>query len=366
MISEETFSKLGRYISDQIGESDNVFVEDGSLGSHRLGEHRVRIITNSPVVGIMGKHLLTKQPPREAYTFENDSTYYCCPTLDADVHTQFGLKSSSFTVVNLDRAVVISGGISSSRALRIGLATVAGGRFINDDIPTLPLSSHIWANEEGKVSLVIDPNNILVRPNSRKNLVAFSGALWNHYGTYRMWDGITHSDLRAVRTRGDLVEKIRGSNNSYVTQRLSNNLPNILDQPTSVIILVRDSTGVLPGVARLTPEAAIAYLNSGYNGNPKDSSPFYLPYPIVQQGPTTDNLFKELLELSNASVYIVNVKRKDGTEFTNAEIDVIIDGTLNGSLQKEKGTDDPVLRCSVIKSVKGVKTSLDPLQYVFH
>lgn len=361
-MSEETFSKLGRYLSDEIGESNSVFVEDGSLGSHRLGEHRVRVITNSPTVNIMAKHLLTRQPLREGYQFDSESTYYSAPHLQISDFKKFGLSSPSFTVVNLDRSIVLSGGVSSSRAFRIGLATVAGGRMINDHIPTLPLASHIWATEEGKVSLVIDPNNILVRPNSRKNLVGFSGAFWNHYGTFRMWDGITHSDLRAVRSRGDLVEKIKDSNNAYVTQRLPNDLPIQMEHPTSVIILVRDSTGVLPGVAKLSADAAIAYLNSGYNGNPKNSSPFYLPYPIVQQEPTTENLFKELLQASKSAVYIVNVKRKDGTEFSNAEIDSIIDATLNGSLDKEAGTEDPVLKCSVIKSVKGVKTPLDPLQ----
>lgn len=360
VISEATFTKLGRFIADEIGYSRNVYVEDGSVGSHRLGEHRVRLITNDANVNLMAKHILNPQPQSLPVDFLFESSYLSLPELPKDVDLQkYGIPTRSFTVVNLDRSVVLSGGVSSTKALKIGLAAVAGGRMLNDEVPTLSLSSHIFVNDNGQVSLVIDPNNILTSPNS-KDIQGFGGAFWNYYGTFRMWNSISHSDLKAKRSRGDIVENIKDTKSAYVTQPLQSH-PLQYPQPSSVVILLRDSTGILPGLAKLTPESATSYLNSGYNGNPQSSSPFYLPYPIVQSSPIAENLFQELLKFSNADSYLINVKRKDGTELNRRDVYSLLNATVDGSLKKAQSVHDPILDCSVIKSVPSVKTPIDPL-----
>lgn len=309
----------------------------------------------------MAKHILNPQPKSLPVDFLYESSYFALPELPENFNPESsGISSRSFTVVNLDRSIVLSGGVSSTKALKIGLAAVSGGRMLNDEIPTLSLASHIYVNENGHVSLVIDPNNILTSPNS-KDIQGFGGAFWNYYGTFRMWNSISHSDLKAKRSRGDIVENIKETKSAFVTQPLQS-YPLQYPQPSSVVILLRDSTGILPGLAKLTPESATSYLNSGYDGNPQSSLPFYLPYPIVQNPPIIETLFQELLQYSNADAYLVNVKRKDGTELNRKDVYTILNATVDGSLKKAKGVDDKTLKCSVIKSVQGVKTPLDPLQ----
>lgn len=323
----------------------------------------MRVITNSPNINLMAKHILNPQPRSLPVDFLYESTYFALPELPEDFSPESsGISSRSFTIVNLDRSIVLSGGVSSSKALKIGLAAVSGGRMLNDEIPSLSLAAHIYVNDNGHVSLVIDPNNILTSPNA-KNIYGFGGAFWNYYGAFRMWNSISHTDLKAKRNRGDIVETIKDTKSTYVTQPLQS-YPIQFPQPSSVVILLRDSTGILPGLAKLTPEAATTYLNSGYNGNPQASSPFYLPYPIVQNSPIMETLFQELLSYSNADAYLLNVKRKDGTELNRKDIYTILNATVDGSLKKTKGEYDKTLNCSVIKSVPEVKTPLDPLQYV--
>jgi ATP-dependent phosphoenolpyruvate carboxykinase len=402
IVPDATFRKLGRAITDHIGESENVFVLDAAVGSHRLGEVNVRVITNSANVNLYLKHMLPRQGRTELTKFQFDWTIYVAPDFKVEDTKSLGLKSTSFAVANLERAILFIAGTTSNQAIKEAIAAAVSSRTLNDTFPSLGLSSASVVSKNGKSALVIDPSNQLGQlqltevpaakapmaraeetakaakgkkkaEETQKSLftaqlsdgvVGLGGAFWNHYGVFRMFGGITHNNEKVPRQRADIVEQIKSNGNivaSHITQPLKD-LPNESPAPSALVFLISDQNALLPQVAKMSLAQASKFLSVGYSGNHESLSPFFQSRPIVAQPGQVDKLFQELATTGNTKAFVVNTKRKDGSSLTSQEIDQIISSATDGSLSSAPSTTDSVFKYEVISQVKGVKGNLDITQ----
>lgn len=402
VVSDATFRKIGRIITDHIGLSENIFVLDAAVGSHRLAEHHVRVISNSANASLYLKHMLPRLPECDPSAFTYDLTVYIAPDLDLSKDlASLGLKSPNFAISHPERGILFIGGTHSNQAIKEAITAAVSSRIMADLIPTLPMNNTQVMAANGKSALVVDPSNILgqvqftaaetkAAPAAKKetkkdtkketkeapaqaqplftagllpNVVGVGGAFWNHYGVFRMFQGITHKNVNVPRQRADIVQKVKQGDavESHITQPLKD-LPNDLPLPSALVFLIRDETSVLPGVAKMTTESAAKFLASGYTGTADGHIPFYQNRPIVTQPGQIDSLFQELVAMNKTDVYLCNVRRKNGTELTAAEINAVIASAMDGSLASAQKTTDKIFNCEVISKVPGVSTSLDSTQ----
>lgn len=413
VVPDATFRKLGRVITDHIGESENVFVLDAAVGSHRLGEVNVRVITNSANVNLYLKHMMPRQGHNDLATFQYEWTVYVAPDLELADLKSLGLKSSSFAIANLERAILFIAGSPSNQAIKEAITAAVSSRSLQDAFPSLGLSSASVVQKNGKSALVIDPSNQLGQlhlsevPAASKStskssapmakaeeaakaskgkkkaeaaaeatqkalftaqlsdgVVGLGGAFWNHYGVFRMFQGITHNNEKVPRQRADLVEQVKSNGKvvaSNITQPLKD-LPNESPAPAALVFLINDQNALLPQVAKMSLAQASKFLSVGYTGIQDNLLPFFQARPIVAQPGQIDKLFQELSATGNTKAFVVNTQRKDGSTLTSEEIDQIIASATDGSLASAPSTTDTVFKYDVISQVKGVKGSLDITQ----
>lgn len=274
--------------------------------------------------------------------------------LPKEALAEFGLKSSSFTIVNPERGLVLIGGTNSYSRVKSALESLAASRTANWSVPSVSLVAAHVVSDGNNSGLVFDPSGILNHPKNSDLVSGYSGAIWNDYGTYRMWGSVTHADAAAPRRLGDVVEK--SDKTSSVTQPLRNQ-PIQYSHPSAVVFLVKDSTGVLPGVGRVAADVAGQLLATGYDGSA--FSPLFAKNGVSEPVGTSARLFAGLVEAQQTPVFVVNTRRRDGAELTHDEVRTVVKAALDGTLAKAKGVADMTLKMAVISQVAGVKTSLD-------
>lgn len=398
--SDATFRKLGRLITDHIGDSENIFMLDAAVGSHRLGEMNVRVLTNSANVNLYLKHMLPRTQGSEPNHFPYDLTVYIAPDLKIADSAALGLKSGQFAISNLERGILFIAGTNSNEAIREAIMSVVTSRMLQDPIPSLGLNASV-VNKNGKVALVVDPANQLGKlqlseikkpaaaqeetaKNSKKSagakkeknsdsaeetlftaslpegVVGLNGTIWNPYGVFRMFQGITHTNEKVPRQRADIVEHIKSKAGKvvHITQPLKD-LPNASPSPTALVFLIADSNALLPGVSKLSAAQASRFFAAGYTGA-ESVSPFYQANSIVSQPGQLDKVFQELA--SGTKIFVVNTSRKDGTSLSQKEIDAIVTAATDGSLDSAKTAQDSIFKFDTISKVPGVNTSLDITQ----
>jgi phosphoenolpyruvate carboxykinase (ATP) len=152
-------------------------------------------------------------------------------------------------------------------------------------------------------------------------------------------------------------------------------IPNIVTEghaghPQNIIMLTADAFGVLPPVAKLTPEQAMYHFLSGYTAKVAGtergvtepqatfSTCFGAPFMVLHPGVYADLLGKKIQE-HNADCWLVNTGWSGGPygegqrmkiKYTRAMIRAI----LNGSLASVETRPDPVFGVGVPVSCPGV------------
>jgi len=151
-------------------------------------------------------------------------------------------------------------------------------------------------------------------------------------------------------------------------------IPGRAGEPSNVVFLTADAFGVLPPIARLTPEQAMYHFLSGYTakvagterGVTEPSATFSACFgaPFLPRHPGVyAEMLGERLRKSGAKVWLVNtgwsgggygVGRRMKLWYTRA----MVTAALDGSLDSADFTDDPVFGLSVPSTVPHVPSEV--------
>eukprot|EP01124_Arcella_intermedia_P019371 TRINITY_DN26684_c0_g1_i1.p1 TRINITY_DN26684_c0_g1~~TRINITY_DN26684_c0_g1_i1.p1 ORF type:complete len:541 (+),score=99.30 TRINITY_DN26684_c0_g1_i1:60-1682(+) len=366
-----------------LAEGANVYVTDGSVGSHRYANGTVRIISSDPNASLFLKHTLSKVSG-DIFSFRHQFTVLHAPDFvpnDAKsesgavffllegseaikkhpVNSIFELTQQEIDMApTTEGAVMILYGQISNLSLKSVMTTMAD--YIHLREGSLPLEASLVADGKGKSSLVFDPTGVLLENRVSSDLFACGNVVLRDNTVYRAFDGVTHKNTKAARSRGDVVDTVAGT--QFVTQPLERfsavaqglHAP----KPESIVFVVRDPTGVVPPFGRIKSSAALALWKAGWDGK-EQRAPFYANRQgFAKQLGELAGRFEKFLEEAKPAVYVINTQGKEGS-LTTQDVDNIIKSTLDGSAKNAAVSPVKGLEIGAISKVEKVATeALNP------
>ncbi|GAM09160.1 phosphoenolpyruvate carboxykinase [Geobacter sp. OR-1] len=272
----------------------DLFVQDcfaGASPEHRLP---VRIITERAWHSLFARNMFIRAAPEELVNHKPEFTVIDMPNFHA-IPSIDGTNTETFIIVNFARKVIIIGGTSYAGEIKKSIFTI-----LNYLLPLdrNVMSMHCSANAgdkgdvavffglsgTGKTTLSADPGRKLIGDDEHgwddKGVFNFEGGCYAKiiklsresepeiYETTRRFGTILENvAIDTVSRRIDLDDESFTENTraSYPITHIPNIVKSgIGEHPKNIIMLTCDAFGVLPPIARLSPEQAMYHFLSGY------------------------------------------------------------------------------------------------------
>ncbi|KAN0038028.1 hypothetical protein ACTA71_000200 [Dictyostelium dimigraforme] len=346
IISIVDYKLILEKVKENISNSTNIYVHDSAVGSCRDVESKIRFVTNDAVSSLFVKHLLPNTTPTQVGQFKHQLTVYCVPEFKfEDSNQQQQQFPSSFNVIDTKRGIAVIVGIQSTENIRNVISSISTNDLMNTHKDTIGLSSaDIYASSTTDASplLIFNNDGFLLNKKFESGKVVSQGAIWSKNSLSRLYNSITYNFESIAQNQFDLIEKFVGSKKVNTTVPIKFE-SNSFKQPSSVVFIIKDNSGVIPAFSQLNAEQAQKYFVSGFVGDD-----VYQPFFIKEQN-TTQNiqkaeLFKNLIKDGGVNVYIINPVsfQKD------AEVDKLLGSIISGKVGKSQQSD--------------VYTTLSPIQ----
>ena len=291
-ISRERFDALHAHISRYL-EGHDLFVQDVYAGAHPDYRTSVRVISELAWNGLFARNLFVGPEDDAAPHDEPSFTVISAPgcTADPDRH---GLRTPTFVLLDLSRRIVLIGGTSYAGEIKKAIFTALNYLLTDQNVLPMHCSANVGPDGDvalffglsgtGKTTLSTEPHRWLIGDDEHG---WHDGGVFNFEGgcyakmirispddepeIYRastrfgavLENVVLHSGTRRPDfDADDLTENTRGA---YPISHLEHALPEGTGGvPDSVFMLTYDAFGVLPPIAKLSPDQAMKYFLLGY------------------------------------------------------------------------------------------------------
>ena len=408
----EFFDRQVRRVSDYLRRRE-VYVFDGFIGAEPTYRTPIRVVSRASWHGLFAHTLFVRPEPIDLEDFEPAFTVINCGELAVDARPEgeeFGSSSG-----RPSQAFV---GISLSRRLIIILGTMYGGEtkkslfsamnYLLPERNVLPMHCSATAGKKGDVALYFGlsgTGKTTLSADPTRRLIGDDEHGWSDHGVFNFEGGcyakvISLSPVQepqifnAIRF-GSILENViidpltraidwdddSITENTRATYPVTY-IPNAIEtglggMPRNVFLLTCDAYGVLPPIARLTPEMASYHFLSGFTAKvagteagvtepePTFSACFGAPFmprdPVVYA-----DMLAERLRTSKTQCWLVNTGWCGGSaaEAERMPIEMtrsLLKAALEGSLDGVPMTPHPVFGVHVPAVCPGVSAEvLDP------
>ncbi len=332
-------------------------------------------------------------------------TIIALPSFQADPETD-GTRSKNFTILNFSKRVILVGGTAYTGEIKKGVFSVLN--FLLPNKGVLPLHCSVNQGKEGdiamffglsgtgKTSLSADPGRNLLGDDEHGWA---PGSVFNiEGGCYAKCIGLEEEKepqiFHAIRdftlvenvkfyegsTKIDFfnASKTENTRAAYPLKYIANALiPSIASDPENLFFLTADAFGVLPPIARLSPDQAIYYFLSGYTAKVAGtetgvnepeatfSACFGKAFLTRHPGVYSKMLEKKISTVKPA-IWLINTGWSGGPygigkRIAIAQTRAMIYAVLSGGLEHASFTTSPGFGLSVPVQVQGVDAALlDP------
>jgi len=373
-----------------------LFVQDCIAGADPRFRVPIRIITETSWHSLFSQNLFIPSDGRLLPEF----TVIDVPSFQADPGRD-GTNSGVFILVSLARKLIVIGGTSYAGEIKKSIFTVMNYRLPLGGV----LSMHCSANRgpggdvalffglsgTGKTTLSADPERGLIGDDehgwSDEGIFNFEGGCYakvirlsaeaepeiyactQRFGTVLENVVVDPASRQLDLNDASLTENTRAA---YPLQFISNAVvPSVGGHPQNIVMLTCDAFGVLPPIARLTPEQAMYHFLSGYTakvaGTEKGlgnepaatfSTCFGAPFMVLR--PTVyAKLLGEKIARHQVNCWLVNTGWSGGPFGVGHRMKIphtraMIHAALSGKLARVPAQPDPVFRVLVPQSCDGV------------
>jgi len=407
-MSPEHFAALKTDFMAELAGKEKLYVADlfgGSQPEHRVN---VRVINEFAWHNLFIRTLLVRPTAAELKGFEPEYTIIDLPSFKADP-ARHGCRSETVIAVNFSEKLILIGGTRYAGEMKKSVFGILNYLLPTKGVMPMHCSANIGPEGDtaiffglsgtGKTTLSADASRTLIGDDehgwSDTAVFNFEGGCYAKmirlseeaepeiYATTRRFGTVLENVVIDPETRtldlddNRLAENSRGA---YPIDFIPNaSEENLGPVPKNVIFLTADAFGVLPPIARLTPDQAMYHFLSGYTAKvagteigvtePETTFSTCFGAPFMPRHPTVyGNLLKERIAKGGVKCWLVNTGWSGGMatmegikrmpiKATRALLNAALDGSLNDAEFRE----DPNFGFEVPVAVPGVDTKLlDP------
>ena len=410
-MTPEHFAALKADFMQAVAEKDTLYVADlfgGSQPEHRVN---VRVINELAWHNLFIRTLLVRPDADELSGFSPEYTIIDLPSFRADPE-RHGTRGETVIAVNFSEKLILIGGTKYAGEMK---KSVFG--ILNYLLPTrgvMPMHCSANISEDGKTAvffglsgtgkttLSADASRTLIGDDehgwSDTAVFNFEGGCYAKmirlseeaepeiYATTRRFGTVLENVVMDPDTReldlddNSLAENTRGA---YPIDFIPNTSEkNLGPVPSNVVMLTADAFGVLPPIARLTPEQAMYHFLSGYTAKvagteigvtePEATFSTCFGAPFMPRHPSVyGNLLKERIAKGSVQCWLINTGWTGGKYGAGHRMPIkatraLLNAALDGDLDHVEFRQDPNFGFAVPISVPalseaGIEQSiLDP------
>ncbi len=395
---EVMFRRVKAYLQGR-----DLYVQDCFAGYDEKYRMPVRIITETAWHSLFARNLFIQAGPEQLTDHKPEFTVLQVPGFLADPEVD-GTASETFILLSMKRKLVLIGGTAYAGEIKKSIFSVMNFELPQKGVLSMHCSANVGKNDDvaiffglsgtGKTTLSTDPDRELIGDDEHG---------WGDDGVFNFEGGCyakminlspeAEPEIYSVsRKFGTVLENV---GIDPITRRLDLNddsltentragypithLPNAKKEsngghPKNIVMLTADAFGVMPPIAKLTPEQAMYHFISGYTaklaGTEKGvtepsatfsacfGAPFMMLHPSVYA-----ELLAEKIRKHNVRCWLVNTGWSGGPYGKGQRMKiqytrVMLKAAIEGKLDDVEYEEDPVFGVHIPTEVPGIPSEV--------
>ena len=402
-ISAEQYATLKADVKAYLNDLDELFVQDLYCGADPSSRLSVRYVLPNAWHANFVRNMFIRPMVDELASFAPNFTVLHAPEYQADP-ARHGTRTGTFIVLNLAEHTILIGGTRYAGELKKAMFTVMNYLLPKRGVLSMHCSANIGEAGDtalffglsgtGKTTLSADPARGLIGDDEHgwapDGTFNFEGGCYakainlsaegepDIYATTQMFGTVLENVVLNQPSRSvdfanqSITENTRAS---YPLHYIKNHVPSGRGgHPKNVVFLTADAFGVLPPIAKLSPEQAMYYFLSGYTakvagterGVTEPQATFSACFGavfLVWHPTKYATMLGELLRTHGAQVWLVNTGWSGGAygvgkRMKLAHTRAMVHAALDGRLQGAATTTDPIFGLQMPTSIEGVPSEV--------
>ena len=399
-------------------QGKDLFIQNCYAGADERYRVPIRIISEHAWPALFARNMFIRELDAEKLALHQpEFTVIHAPNFHADPEVD-GTRSEAFVLLDFAQKLILIGGTAYAGEIKKSIFTVMNYLLPQRHVMAMHSSANYGKDENdvavffglsgtGKTTLSADPDRTLIGDDehgwSDDGVFNFEGGCYAKvirlsregepeiYETTRQFGTVLENVAIDTRTRhvnlddSSLTENTRAA--YPITQIPIMTLTGKAGHPKHIIMLTCDAFGVLPPIARLTPQQAMYYFLSGYTAKvagteagvtePEATFSACFGAPFMALPPLTyAQLLGERIAKHNVAVWLVNTGWSGGPYGQGQRIKLsttraMVKAVLSGALTDVPMRPDPVFGIGVPLSCPGVPAEIlaprstwkDPMAY---
>jgi phosphoenolpyruvate carboxykinase (ATP) len=402
-MSSDHFAALKADFLSALETRDRLYVADlygGSQPEHRV---RVRVINELAWHNLFIRTLLVRPEVETLPAFVPEFTIIDLPSFRADP-ARHGTRGETVIAVNLTERMILIGGTSYAGEMKKSVFGILNYLLPAEGVMPMHCSANIGPKGDtaiffglsgtGKTTLSADASRTLIGDDehgwSDTAVFNFEGGCYAKmirlsaeaepeiFATTRRFGTVLENVVIDEETReldlddATFAENTRGA---YPIDFIPNSSEhNLGPVPSNIVMLSADAFGVLPPIARLTPEQAMYHFLSGYTAKvagteigvnePEATFSTCFGAAFMPRHPSVyGNLLKERIAKGNVHCWLVNTGWTGGKYGIGSRMPIratraLLNAALDGSLNAAEFRIDPYFGFEVPVAVPGVDAAI--------
>lgn len=399
--SVENWEKLFAASKAYLKEKD-VFVFDGFAGASKEHRLQVRVVAEKAWHALFSTTLFINSKNSAELKDSPDFTVISVSDMPMKDYKSYGLNSEVFILVNFAERIVLIGGSHYGGEIKKSIFSVLNYLLPKKGVFSMHCSANIGENGQtalffglsgtGKTTLSADPERRLIGDDEHG---------WDEKGVFNFEGGCYAKCIKLSREAepqifnairfGSILENVVVDKNRVpdfdsdaITENTRATYPtSYIDNcvqagegghPNNVFFLAADAFGVLPPIARLTPEQAMYHFLSGYTAKLAGteagvteptatfSACFGAPFMVLHPF-TYAKMLGECMKKHGTQLWLVNTGWSGGSYGTGSRMKIkytraLLKAALDGSLKNVKFVKDPIFNVEVPAECPGVPSEI--------
>jgi len=400
--TEYVFENMHEKVLNHLSHRRNLYVIDAFCGTDPNYRLPVRIVSEVAYHALFSWNMFVRATEEELANHKPELTILAAPSLIAKPDVD-GTRTGTFIIPNIKERIILIGGTMYSGEVKKGVFSIMNYLLPEQGVMPMHCSANVGDDGNsavffglsgtGKTTLSADASRTLIGDDehgwSDDGVFNFEGGCYAKtinlspegepeiYATTKMFGTILENVPLDVHREPDF-DDTRYTQNTRCSYPI-HFIPNASEtgragHPKDVIFLTADAFGVLPPIAKLSPEQAMYHFISGYTAKvagtergvtePQATFSACFGAPFMPLHPTVyAELLAEKIKEHGSAVWLINTGWTGGVYGVGSRMSLkhtrrIVNAALNGELDNVEFKEEPFFGLMVPTSVADVPNVL--------